>query len=215
MHAHSVMLKPELSSIHKTGLHYYLPMLCILYKSREQRDYLVVTSKIMWERVYPCRGITHSTGGEMRNLIVWGEDLLLGDHGQSNQTLGRGIREMRGESHESLGWELHDWHWNNTWRKGQDHGPFLSFHFLLSTVLPYPYFFADSKVGGYFGAVLMTLKWTRLHAKKRKNMLKLFLIYLCNERDKQAAKQAASLASLSCFLIISFFKSKSSLKRGD
>lgn len=47
-------------------------------------------------------GITHSTGGEISNLIFRGEDLLLGDHGQSNQTLGRGIREMRGESHE--GW---------------------------------------------------------------------------------------------------------------
>lgn len=35
-------------------------------------------------------GITHSTGGEMSNLIFRGEDLLLGDHGQPNQTLGRG-----------------------------------------------------------------------------------------------------------------------------
>lgn len=39
----------------------------------------------------------------MSNLIFRGEDLLLGDHGQPNQTLGRGIREMRGESHEGLG----------------------------------------------------------------------------------------------------------------
>lgn len=60
----------------------------------------------MWERRRrrnPCRGITHSMGGEMSNLIFRGEDLLLGDHGQPNQTLGR---EMRGESHEGLGWIL-------------------------------------------------------------------------------------------------------------
>lgn len=46
----------------------------------------------------------HSAEGEIRNLIVRGEDLLLGDHGQPNQTLGkgrRGTREMPGRgSHE-------------------------------------------------------------------------------------------------------------------
>lgn len=61
-----------------------------------------MTGKPMCERGFPCMGITHSTGGEISNLILRGEDLLLGDHGQSNQTLGRGIRKMRGESHE--GW---------------------------------------------------------------------------------------------------------------
>lgn len=35
----------------------------------------------------------------MNNLSFRGEDLLLGDHGQPNQTLG----EMQGESHEGLG----------------------------------------------------------------------------------------------------------------
>lgn len=48
-------------------------------------------------------GKAHSTGGKIRNLIVRGEDLLLGDHGQPNQTLGGGTREMVGGSHERLG----------------------------------------------------------------------------------------------------------------
>lgn len=42
------------------------------------------------EGEYPCRSMTHSTDREIRNLIVRGEDLLLGDHGQPNQTLGSG-----------------------------------------------------------------------------------------------------------------------------
>ena len=40
-----------------------------------------------------ARSMAHSAEGEIRNLIVRGEDLLLGDHGQPNQTLGKGRRE--------------------------------------------------------------------------------------------------------------------------
>lgn len=72
----------------KTAPQHSVALLCIYwFKSGEQ---VVVTGKVMCERVYPCRGITHSTGGEMSNLIFRGEDLLLGDHGQPNQTLGGG-----------------------------------------------------------------------------------------------------------------------------
>lgn len=39
---------------------------------------------------FPCSGMTHSAEGEIGNLIFRGEDLLLGDHGQPYQTLGKG-----------------------------------------------------------------------------------------------------------------------------
>lgn len=38
---------------------------------------------------FPCSGMTHAKG-EIGNLIFRGEDLLLGDHGQPYQTLGKG-----------------------------------------------------------------------------------------------------------------------------
>lgn len=95
MHAHSVMLKPELSSVSKNWSATFWHIVMHFIQVLRTGDKVVVTSKIMLENIYPCRGITHSTGGEMSNLIFRGEDLLLGDHGQPYQTLRRDKRDAR------------------------------------------------------------------------------------------------------------------------
>lgn len=80
---------------------------------------------------------------------------------------------MRGESHEGLGWQLREWHWNSTWRKGHHQGPFPFFFCLLSTVLPYLSVFAD--IGTKY--ISPTPKCDSNRSNFMKNVLMLFLIF--------------------------------------
>lgn len=70
MHAHSVMLKPELSSVSKSGLPHKGGAVMHLIQVSKSEKQVVTSKKNMWERFFfPCRGITHSTGGEMITLF--------------------------------------------------------------------------------------------------------------------------------------------------
>lgn len=107
--------------------------------NKQQQKYLSLVRKNI-----RARSMAHSAEGEIKNLIVRGEDLLLGDHGQPNQTLGKGRKEGdKRDARKRITWKgwadqllsrietTHD-------KKGQDRRlcgpiPFKWFPFLISS----------------------------------------------------------------------------------
>lgn len=106
----------------------------------------------------------------MSNLIFRGEDLLLGDHGQPNQTLGREENHMKA-------WDDNFVTDTGTAHDGTTMALSLSFLCLLSTVLPHLSVFADCDIKYN----LVPPKCDLNRSKNHEMMLILFSICLGNQ----------------------------------